>query len=482
VFRNEELREHSLAAEWLEESDEIIESARGDSNFETEINEFYLDHVTFGMGSFHCEPELPLHKPDDGLFHGYWYHTYHLSEIRAAENSKGILDTQFRKCKFTVEQAVEKFGLEALDEVRRGVSDKVRQEYQAGNLEIEHEYLHAIYPRMLPGKVKYPAMPNERPYASVYVDITEKKLVKVDGLYEQSRYMPRWLGRSDDWGGYGPGERALNDILSANQARKLHLAGHEKLIDPPMLAKANAIIGDPHFEAKGITYLTRLDDLKGLDVQPNLTGAMAELELIRENIRHAFMWDALDLPRREEVGQMTKYEVAKRIEKAYQRLGPTVGRLQRELLNPLLKREFAIAARRGALPRPPEIVMQAGGAAEVDIIYQSPLANAQRMEEVAAADAWVDRLLELSEVAPEVLDNLEPDEYARVSGRQGGVPEKIIRNQDKVKKLRKQRQAQEEEAAALARGQAGADVLKTASDAAASGGLQKLEQANVGSG
>lgn len=481
-FGDEELRESDAAREWLEECHKLAMAAMKDSNFDIEINEMYLELCALGMGCLHCEAKLPKYGQDDNEFHGLWFKAYSMSEITSAENGEGLLDTSYRELELTAQQAVEMFGEVDMGDVRKGVPKSVGESYKNGKLLQKDEYTHVIYPRRLDKEPTYPALPDDRPYASVYVHKGSKQICYEEGLYENARYLPRWQGRADDWGGYGPGERAFPDVRTVNTGARIQLNAAAKLLDPPIAMKANNMIGDLHMGPQSITYFRDLNGVKEWDVKPDVRQSMDVLARNDQHIRDAFLIDDLDLPRREDIGEMTMYETAKRIEQAYQNLGPTLGRLQRELLHPLLQRVFSIMARRGALPEPPQEVIAAGGAAKIDIEYNSPLANAQRMEEIASADGWLSRLerAALSQtnagLVPDIMDNVDWDAYARISGENSGVPETIIKNKGQVARERRERamaqaeQAQIDQAAQVAGAakdlgagnSAGLDVVKAA--------------------
>ena len=80
--------------------------------------------------------------------------------------------------------------------------------------------------------------------------------------------------------------------------------------------------------------------------------------------------------------QMTATEVQVRYELMQRLLGPTLGRLQSEFLNPIVERAFYSMLRGNALPPMPEVLQQIGG--DLDIEYVGPLARSQKMDEVTS--------------------------------------------------------------------------------------------------
>ena len=75
---------------------------------------------------------------------------------------------------------------------------------------------------------------------------------------------------------------------------------------------------------------------------------------------------------------MTATEVIQRNEEKMRILGPVLGRLQSELLQPMILRVFNIMLRNNLFLQAPEILANQ----EIDIEYVSPMALAQRSQEL----------------------------------------------------------------------------------------------------
>ena len=98
------------------------------------------------------------------------------------------------------------------------------------------------------------------------------------------------------------------------------------------------------------------------------------LQDVRMRIREGFFIDQLQL---QQGPQMTATEVLQRTEEKLRLLGPVMGRLQSELLSPLINRVFGLLARQGKLPPVPEVLQNS----DYSIEYVSPLARAQKQIE-----------------------------------------------------------------------------------------------------
>ena len=160
----------------------------------------------------------------------------------------------------------------------------------------------------------------------------------------------------------------------------------------------------------------------------------------------------------------TATEVLARQEEKLRLMGPHLGRIQAEFLDPLICRQFGIMRRANLLPAPPKQLRHSG----IRIEYVSPLARAQRAGEGAAIVRALESLAPLGAIKPEIYDNIDADAAARLLAQSFGVPNNLLRTPDAVKKFRKKA---EEKAPAPADGMAGlGDLGAMLSGDAASGG------------
>tara|TARA_Y100000593_G_scaffold59468_1_gene110320 strand:+ start:2103 stop:3782 length:1680 start_codon:yes stop_codon:yes gene_type:complete len=457
-FRDEVLNNDDAAIEWLEDSVDRIYKAIDESNFNSEVNELYLDLCCFGTAALLVETDKVDNQ--DSLN----FRTVHLSEIAVAENVDGHVDTIYRSLKFSARQAKQLFPNEDLGEsIERALQDKPDKEF---------EFIHAVYPRegvepmeLAPGK--------ERPWASCWVQVKDKKLVREDGYYECPWMVPRWSKLSGDVYGFSPAMMARADIRTLNAAKLFELRAWEKTIDPPTLASYNGIIGDLRLDPGGLTYVRDINGIK-----PMQNGTQWQVSQIKSselivNIRRAFFNDQLQL---HEGPNMTATEVRARMELMQQILGPVVGRLQSEFLNPLLQRVFMVMFRAGLFKEPPQSLMEGGS--KLDVEYVSPLARAQKMEEVFAVERWFGQLGQMAQVDPTVLDIVDFSKIGRMLAKRLGVPGEVMKSEEDMARLNFMR---EQQAAAEQQMMAQQTALEQAGQAAqVAGAIDEAGQDSVG--
>jgi hypothetical protein len=168
--------------------------------------------------------------------------------------------------------------------------------------------------------------------------------------------------------------------------------------------------------------------------------------------------------------QMTFGEFAGRVEILRQLLGPIYGRLQSEYLQPLVERCFGLAWRAGVFPPPPESL--AGRPFKVE--YLSPVARAQKLQDVAAMDKYEMSLgLHAQAGLTDALDLYDWDEARRMRAERLGVPLKLIPEEDAVAATREARAKQQ------AAQQQAATMLEAAKVAASAKPQAPAEEANA---
>ena len=139
------------------------------------------------------------------------------------------------------------------------------------------------------------------------------------------------------------------------------------------------------------------------------------LENLQSRIRHALLADRIAPvagPR------MTATEVMERSAEMTLLLGATYGRLQSELLTPLIRRAYSILRRRGEVP---DIALD-GRLITID--YRSPLARAPGQRNVQSTLSWITSVMSMG---PEAIAAVDMAQAARFLGDALAVPRNLIR-------------------------------------------------------
>ena len=418
-FKDEDIDNEDEAKLWLESSTDAMYTAFNRSNFQQEIFELYHDLITFGTAAMFIEED------NDDIIK---FSTRHINEVFIAENDKGRIDTIYRRFNISARAAMQKFG----ESVSADVQGKAKK-----NPYDEVEILHAVYPRseFNPNKKDKANMPFE----SVYMEYKNGNELSVGGFKEFPFVVPRYLKASNEIYGRSPAMTALPDVKMLNEMCKTTIKAAQKQVDPPLLVPDDGFLLPVRTVPGGLNFYrsgTR-DRIEPLNIGANNPLGLNMEQQRRDSIRAVFYVNQLMM---QQGPQMTATEVIQRNEEKMRLLGPVLGRLQSELLKPLIDRVFAILLRNNMLPQAPEFL----SGRDVEIEYVSPLAKAQKSTELQSIMRAVEILGSLANVAP-VFDYVNFDNLVKHLADIVGVPQKILKSQSQVNAERQQAQQQQQE-------------------------------------
>ena len=415
-YKDQEIENDDEAKLWLESATDAMYVAFNRSNFQQEIFELYHDLITFGTACMFVQDD-----DEDTLK----FSTRHINEIYIAENEKGKVDTVYRLFKMSVRAAFQQFG-EAISTSTKGLITKDPYE--------EISILHAVYPRndFDPKKQDRKNMPFE----SVYMEYKNLNELSVAGFKEFPFVVPRYLKASHEIYGRSPAMTALPDVKMLNEMSKTTIKAAQKQVDPPLLVPDDGFLLPVRTVPGGLNFYrsgTR-DRIEPLNIGANNPLGLNMEEQRRNSIRNVFYVNQLMM---QQGPQMTATEVIQRNEEKMRLLGPVLGRLQSELLKPLIDRCFAIMVRKNIFPPAPEII----SGRDVEIEYVSPLAKAQKSTELQSIIRGIEIMGQLANVAP-VFDYINFDNLVKHLTNIIGIPQKVLKTNSEVLAEREAKQAQ----------------------------------------
>jgi hypothetical protein len=242
--------------------------------------------------------------------------------------------------------------------------------------------------------------------------------VLAEGQFDQPPFLTfRWMKGAGELYGRSPVMTALPDIKTANKVVELILKNASIAVTGIWLADDDGVLNPANVKlipgsiipkAVGSAGLTPLQAPGRFDV------SQLVLDDLRARIRHTLLTDRLGPVA---TGKMTATEVLERSSEMTRLLGAMFGRLQSELLNPLVHRAVAILRRRGELTG-----FELDGRA-VELQSRAPLARIQAREDVQNVLLWLDTIGRLGPEASRVLDVAEA---ARWLASMLGVPDELV--------------------------------------------------------
>jgi hypothetical protein len=428
VPREYALRELRDFMAWLEECADRLYAAFNNSNFNIQIAETYLGVVYIGTAAIFMEEAQATRI---GGFPGFRFKTLGFGEYCYEEDAYGVVNNLYHNFDIT-------FGAAALVPGWRKAMTPEQQAKVESAPEEEFEILHHVYPRMEYNRRRRDNL--NMPYGSCYIATKGAVLFEEGGFHEFPLAVPRWAQSPGEIYGRGPGHRAYPDVRSQNRLVQLELEAGSKAVDPTLLVLHEAIMGDPTLNPAGINAID--GSLVGNDIRravmplesaSNFPWVKDRLERLEKKIRDSFHNGLLEVPERD---RMSATEFAGRLEQIQRMLGPTFGRMNYELLSVLVNRGFNMMLRGGAFPPPPPVPREYVNS-DIDVVFEGPLARAQRSSDLIAIqrkNEWVIGQVNVGNTS--ALDLFDIDEEGREVAEIVGLPANITRDKKDVEGIR----------------------------------------------
>lgn len=380
-------------ARTLDQAAETLQGHLDRSNFALEIHQAFLDLVVTGTGVLLAEEAPP------GEASALRFTAVPMREAVLEEGPSGRFETVFRSMRLTPAEIRARWPSAAMAPPKRDATEAP--------------------PKLRVVEAAWPDQRSGHRFAVVVEDEGGTPRMLAEGRFAENPFIAfRWLKVPGELYGRGPVAKALPDIRTANKVVELVLknasiaatgiwqAEDDGVLNP---ATVRLVPGAIIPKAPGSSGLTPLAAPGDFDV------SQLVLNDLRARIRGALLADRIAAADKQ---GMTATEVLERGAQTARLLGATYGRLQSELLTPLVSRCLAVLRRRGEVPA----LLPDGR--EARLVYASPLARVQ-----ARADA-ADTLLFLQAAAalgPEARATLDAPAAARWLARTLGAPPEIIR-------------------------------------------------------
>ena len=414
------LDDDKAVRQYLQDCVQIMIDTLNQSNFQEEIHETYLDLVGIGTTVLQIEED---HVADVRFKSSPIYWSY------IEEDEKGIVNKIARKLDMTWNQIVRKFGEDVFksDELI-DLHDLIKNKPH-----MKEEVIYLVKP-------EDENDPNNPRFVGTYT------LRKKDVLLKEVKYqswpfaVPRWTKLNEEVYGRCPAMKSLPDVKMLNAVMKTVIRGMQKVVDPPLMVPDNGFLLPIRTTPGGTNfYRTGMKDrIEPFPVSARPDVGLDFVDNIRGRIREHFFVDQLQLIQQRD---MTATEVMERSDERLRFLGPILGRLNNELLKPIIDRVFDILTRRGKFPKPPEVLKDSG---DIKIVYTSQIAKAQRTGEANTLTKVMQATGILLEAQPDVLDNIDGDAVLRHNAKIFGLPEEMLKSKKDVEGTRKARAEQQE--------------------------------------
>lgn len=430
-----ELEDDEQAVSWFKDLGEKAMKYLAASTFYSDIHETNLDVSGFGTGS------LYLGEGKSTLFQ---FKNIELGSFCFREDEDGIPDEMWREIKMTPAQAAKEFGEENLSSEMYGAL----KHSSPGKRNEKYTIIHVVKPRedYDPDKIDRMGMP----YAEYYIEEKSKHLIE-EGGYQSFPFMVR---RFQKWGefswGLSPARKCMPAIHQANFLQDMMDQLGELAVNPRIKSPAN-MVGEIDLRAGGITLVKDAQQeamLKEWLTQGRYDIGQARIEEKQDTIKRMFfqsLWGNIA----EKDKQMTAEEVRAIRDQQTLAFVPAFNRNATDS-RPLHRRMFSMLInRRMHKPVPDKVRQYIGDTKQMPepaTIYNSQIALAVKRIQAQGFDIMYQRLMNVAQFSPEVMDEFDFSAAMREIARTEGVSEKWIRSKDDVAEIQQSRiEAQREQ-------------------------------------
>lgn len=447
----EELEEDQESQEWGDRLTNFLFKKRygATSNFASQLHETYMSLLAFGTGVLIVE---------DMLTGDIRYKSSHISEHFIMENAFGSIDRNYRRYELTATQAEQKFRDSTPQAVLRALEKEPGKKF---------EFLHVVVPDE--------DNETEHDFISHHVFIAGSEHIGTGSFKTFPYIISRWTTSPNEMYGRSPAMSVLSEIKMLNAMRKTDIQARHMAVDPPILAADQSAIRKFSIKPGYINY-GALDEQGNQLVKPYTTGVNINTsndgtDQSREFINRAFFLNLFQIL--VDAPQMTATEVLQRAQEKGQLLTPTAGRQMSELLEPMIMREIGIYEdyglfEDGQMLELPQALKDMGG--EFSIKYTNPLSRMQLADQALGVERTIQSMLPISEIAPEIMDRVDWNEYSDIMRESNGAPAKLFKSDEEMEALNEAK-AQQEQLAAIV--EAAPSVAGAVKDIATAQALQE---------
>lgn len=448
------LNEGTETRAWLDNSQDKLWKSIVSSNFDLKVGEFYLDLVGYGNGFMQLDIDT---KSSELIFDAI-----PIAECVFEQDTQGKLLKFYRSVNYTPSQIIEKFGKE--------VSEIVIEKEKSSPAD-KMELIFCVYKKEMDVGESEPDMSvkmtdKKMPFGYKWILKEDKSVLKEGSYYDMPFYFVPWRRTSGSVWGNGPATRCLSNILTLNEIVEQMLEGTAKAIDPPIFTTRRNVMGDINLTRGGLTVVSDIKEIREFVTNARLDVGTKQIDDLRKGIQSSFHIDNLQL---KESPQMTATEVNTRYEIMQKLLGPTLGRIQIHLLDPIIERIFYHMLREKKF----EVMPEAASGMGMGVQYVGPLPRAQQFKEAQGIQEFLAITNELSAIYPEAkyVPNIK-DILSKLAELKG-VNKSLLNDNEEISKIVEAEQEQQQRAAE-------AEIAKTQGQASASfANAGEFEQENV---
>ena len=436
-FENQNLADVSGGKEWLQQAAGTVYFELSRSNFYSEMGKLFSDAGWCGTATMSIEWDESRQQ--------LMFHVWHPMTTWLEVDEHQRVNRVIRSFMLSAVNAVERYFPDEKDRL----SEPVLKAYDSENPYETFEFWHSVAPRE--ERSEFRDGNTDFEYESVYMQPGQRDILRESGFKTLPYVVWRPIVRSEEVYGRGPGDISWPAIRMINGLEKNLLTASQKMIDPAMLVDArlkgsftthpgaNIYFGrDPRMLTKQIQEDIRYD--VGIDRQ----------DRAEEEIKRAFnvnIFAALANSKIEDMKDVRAMAFNDLRNERAVLLGPIIGNLEDETLDPIFDRVFSLLEENNLLPPVPEQLARVAAGSPLRVEYNGPLAQLQKQHfEQKAIRATLEEVIPILQVHPEGKDVLHWDNMIKRIAQSHNIPESLVREEQEMVGIREDRLKQQQEA------------------------------------
>lgn len=432
---------------WLEIVSTTMFKNIHNTNFDSEVYDYLTDLIVAGWGCLYID------MLEDKLNFRCWPI---VNVYLDSHNEQQTIDCVYREYTLTASQIKNTYP-NVSDSIEKSPDHKI------------FKLVHAIYPNKeyKPSKV---SIKTNMPFKSIIIEQASRHILNESGYNTFPVVVSRFNKNYDNLYATGQVNQVLEDARIVNKMNKLLLNSAELNLGGIWIAKNDGVVNVNNLQLRPRTIIpaNSVDDIKRLDMNTNLNLSVELVSMYQMRIKRGMMSDQLTPINS---SPLSATEVSARVNIIRNQLGSIFIRMQSEFLNNLLNRTFDLLLRANIIPAPPVELIQNRG--EINFTFTNPLSQSNKLESVTNTNNWLSIILPLSQVKPDILDNINFDNIVYTLQDALSVSTDFLLSKEELDALREQKAIQQEQQTAVAE-QAQMNAL-TAQDLALQKGAQELK-------
>ena len=420
------------------------------------------DYILFGQ----CVIQPKKNLARDNII----FHTHHLRDCVWWESAERVIDGFCRKQRSEARQLMQVFGAKNHETVRKAAEKNPFQEFNVRAMVMPASDYDS-YGRAPGGAAEKRRA--DMPFVAVFIDVDNEVILEEVPQHDLGYVIPRWV-TIGGWSQYAFSPTALVALPDGRMLQRMTLTLMEvgnKIVDPPIKAVGDAIMGRINMQAGKITWVDPdYDERTGTAMEPfiipanGLQWGTEYIDKIEAVINEAFYLNVLNLPSYD--GKvMTAEEYRGRMQQYVQKAQPLFGPMDTEYNGQLCSATFEMGIRMGLFGSLHDIPRGLQGE-NLKWKFTNPLVAAEAEIKTASFTKLSQLLGAAMQIDEMVKADVNTDRAFRDAIPGTGAPAEWVVDEDKANAAKAQARQQEQDAATANKLAAAADTGSKIGDAA----------------